>query len=54
MLVLANFTEHAQMVPAERLLIDRAGGLLYDLVTGEEMSLDKGLFLVPYRFVWLV
>ncbi|RFA10751.1 amylosucrase [Subtercola boreus] len=50
-LVLANFSEHAQTLDAERF-----GGLSADrtdLVTGRPMPLGAGLTLAPHEFVWL-
>jgi len=53
-LVLCNFSEHEQRVPAN---IVRANGLSYtfdDLVSGEGLALGDDLVLAPYQFVWLV
>ena len=53
-LVLANFSERTQTVPAN---VARTHGLGYDfhdLVTGENIALLSDVILEPYRFVWLV
>jgi len=53
-LVLCNFSEHEQRVPANTV---RANGLSYafdDLVSGEGLALGDDLVLAPYQFVWLV
>ena len=53
LLVLANFSERWQRIPANEL---RLYGLSYsftDLVTGKEVSLKDDLLLEPYGFVWL-
>ncbi|MFL5732178.1 MAG: alpha-glucosidase C-terminal domain-containing protein, partial [Chloroflexia bacterium] len=53
-LVLANFSESAQMVQANQV---RLYGLSYsfqDIVTGEKVSLEEDLTLEPYRFMWLL
>jgi amylosucrase len=53
-LVLANFTEQTQSIPANTI---RLYGLSYaygDLVSRAEFSLQDELALEPYSFVWLV
>ncbi|MFQ5613022.1 MAG: alpha-amylase family glycosyl hydrolase [Anaerolineae bacterium] len=53
LLVLANFTEREQAIPANEV---RLHGLSYDftdLVTGRTITLDQDLKLEPYQFRWL-
>ncbi|CAD5366276.1 Amylosucrase [Rubrivivax sp. A210] len=50
-LVLANFSEHAQAVQAEVLQAQPATA--DELVTGARMNLRAGLWLAPYQMLWL-
>jgi amylosucrase len=53
-LVLANFSEHEQLISANEV---RLHGLAYtftDLVSGRSISLTQDFTLEPYQFVWLV
>lgn len=55
--VLANFSDREQRITpgsSSSLLREAVGGdALKDLVTGDAVTLDDGLVLGPYRFVWL-
>jgi glycosidase len=50
-LVAANFTEQEQVVGAT--ILPDVGLTPMDLVTGQTVSLEHGLRLAPYQFVWL-
>lgn len=53
-LVLASFSEHPQTLSASLVRIHGLGYVFQDLVTGRTLTLDGGLPLEPYQFVWLV
>ena len=53
-LVLANFSERAQIVEANQVRVYGLGYHFTDLVDGAHVALDGALVLPPYRFVWLV
>lgn len=54
-LVLANFSDHAQAVSVEVLQQHWSKqGMVSDLVTGLEIRFDGVLSLEPYQFMWLV
>jgi amylosucrase len=50
-LVLANFSEHAQPIAADTLSGQPTHAV--DLVSGERMALTEGLVLSPYQMTWL-
>lgn len=52
-LILANFTPHAQEVAADRLAELGFGGALHDRLTGREVNPDGVLALEPYGVMWL-
>lgn len=54
LLVLANFTEHAQPVPANEVRLRGLGYTFTDLVSDKTITLAEDLVLEPYQFVWLV
>ncbi len=54
MVVLCNFQEAEQHIPANELRIYGLGYQFTDLVTGQPVSPQEGLRLGPYQFAWLV
>lgn len=52
-LVLINFSEHAQTIGENQVRLYGLGYTFTDLVTGETVNLDSDLTLEPYRFMWL-
>lgn len=50
-LVLANFSDHAQVVAAER--FGERDANVVDLVSGDSFDLSGGIELAPHGFVWL-
>ncbi|MBN1484014.1 MAG: alpha-glucosidase C-terminal domain-containing protein [Chloroflexia bacterium] len=53
LLVLANFSEREQSLPANELRLHGLSYTLTDLVSGQQVSSDRDLLLEAYRFVWL-
>ncbi len=53
-LVLANFSEHAQRVATNEIRLYGRGYRFVDLVSREQVTLENDLVLGPYRFVWLL
>lgn len=53
LIILANFSDQAQTVSADRLRLISLKDSATDLVAGEAVSPAQGLALEPYRFVWL-
>ncbi|MDW8317217.1 MAG: alpha-amylase family glycosyl hydrolase [Anaerolineae bacterium] len=53
-LALASFSEHPQTLAASLVRIHGLGYVFQDLVTGRTLTLDGGLQLEPYQFLWLV
>ncbi|MCS6844051.1 MAG: alpha-amylase family glycosyl hydrolase [Caldilineales bacterium] len=53
-LALASFSEHPQTLAASLVRIHGLGYIFQDLVTGRTLTLDGGLQLEPYQFLWLV
>ncbi len=54
MVVLCNFQEVEQHIPANELRIYGLGYQFTDLMTGQPVSPQEGLRLGPYQFAWLV
>jgi glycosidase len=52
-LVLANFVESEQRIKANELRLHGLSYAFTDLVTGEHITSDEDLVLMPYQFVWL-
>jgi amylosucrase len=52
-LVLANFSEYEQRIPANVLRLAALGYAFKDIVSDHEVSVDDSLVLEPYRFSWL-
>ena len=52
-LVLANFSEHPQQIPADQLPPAREGDTWTDLIGGGAFVPHDGLLLPPYGLVWL-
>jgi amylosucrase len=52
-LVIANFSEHAQTVPPNQLRLHGLGYRFTDLNAGVSVTADEPLTLAPYQFVWL-
>lgn len=52
-LVLANFSEYPQIVPANEIRLYGLGYTFRDLITGEDITLAGDIILAPYRFMWL-
>lgn len=54
-LILANFSEQTQSVPAAVFdVMGQGGGELVDLVTGDQVQREQDFELSAYAFVWLV
>jgi amylosucrase len=53
-LVLANFSEHAQHMPPNEIRLYGLSYAFLDLVSREQVTLDRELVLGPYQFVWLL
>ena len=53
LLVLANFTEHRQMVPRHRIHDMGFKGELIDRLEGETLDSWSDLHLEPYQALWL-
>jgi amylosucrase len=52
-LVLTNFSEYPQTIAGNLLRMYGPGVELFDLVSGQPVSANEALVLLPYRFVWL-
>ena len=53
LLILGNFSEKAQTVPAYRLQELRFAGTLHDHLTGQNLTTWPGITLAPYQVMWL-
>lgn len=53
LLVLANFSEHAQQVPAEVLHRQGLAWPARDLIGNTHVGLNEGVTLAPYQLMWL-
>jgi amylosucrase len=53
-LVLANFSEHAQRIAPNEIRLYGLSYAFVDLVSREQVTLEHDLVLGPYRFVWLL
>jgi amylosucrase len=54
-LVIANFTEHTQPIPANEVRLYGAGYHFRDLISGQELTLAaETVVLAPYQVLWLV
>ncbi len=52
-LIIANFSEHPQLIDGNVLRMYGPGTTFVELNTGTELAIDGVLALEPYRFVWL-
>ncbi|MDP9310907.1 MAG: alpha-amylase family glycosyl hydrolase [Chloroflexota bacterium] len=53
LLIIANFSEHPQLIDGNVLRMYGPGTAFVELNTGTELAVDGVLTLDPYRFVWL-
>lgn len=53
-LILCNFSEKEQIIPAHILAMTGLSPDLSDAVSGDRITLDADLSLAPYQFIWLV
>ncbi|MFP4444863.1 MAG: alpha-amylase family glycosyl hydrolase [Desulfosudaceae bacterium] len=53
LVIVNNFSEHPQAMPAERLKAASDTGAFTDRVSGQKLANGHGLTLAPYQFMWL-
>ena len=52
-LIVGNFTDQVQALPAEELPLSMVGGVLHDLITDRAIAIEPTVSLAPYALLWL-